>query len=341
MEQITKHYSSYATWRGVTRRFNRDSRKMAAEGWHLQSQSSSYKAWGFAKHNIVATYTRGEVFPMQSNDQPPADPPSQPSSYPVYPAPPPPPQPSRRPGRATRFQSWYREQPLFMKVLVWIGVLFVAAAAITGVVQGIQESFAPTSTPTSSQATSAPTPTPTSSRATSTPTQVPTPKPTAKPAPSFAHFGDGTFVVGKDIKPGTYRTRTGSPGCYFARLSGFGGTVGDIISNANTDNPAIVTIAASDKGFQSTNCGTWTKDLSAITTSKTSFSDGMYIIGPDIEPGTYKSGGQQGCYYARLSGFGGTVDDIISNANTDTAAIVTISASDKGFQSDSCGTWTR
>ena len=185
-----------------------------------------------------------------------------------------------------------------------------------------------------------PTPAPTR-QTTSAPTQVSTPKPTAKPAPSFAHFGDGTFVVGKDIQPGTYRTRMGSPGCYFARLSGFGGTVDEIIANANTDNPAIVTIAASDKGFQSTNCGIWTKDLSAITTSKTSFSDGMYIIGTDIEPGTYKSSGQQGCYYARLSGFEGTVDEIIANANTNTAAIVTISASDKGFQSDSCGTWTR
>src|SRR5260370_35517559 len=138
---------------------------MAVEGWHLQSQSSSYKAWGFAKHNIIATYTRGEAFSLQSNDQPHADPPSQPSLYPVYPAPPP--QPSRRPGRATRFRSWYLEQPLFMKVLVWFDVLFVASAAITGVVQGIQESFAPTPTPTSLQATSAPTPTPTSSQATS------------------------------------------------------------------------------------------------------------------------------------------------------------------------------
>ncbi|HLX58377.1 MAG TPA: hypothetical protein VKR83_15270 [Ktedonobacteraceae bacterium] len=218
-------------------------------------------------------------------------------------------------------------------VVVVALLLGIAVTANNPAIQALLTSV-PTDTPVP------PTPAPTR-QATSAPTQVPTPKPTAKPAPSFAQFGDGTFVVGKDIQPGTYRTRTGSPGCYFARLSGFGGTVDEIIANANTDNPAIVTIAASDKGFQSTNCGTWTKDLSAITTSKTSFSDGMYIIGTDIGPGTYKSSGQQGCYYARLSGFGGTVDDIISNANTDTAAIVTISASDKGFQSDSCGTWTR
>ncbi len=165
--------------------------------------------------------------------------------------------------------------------------------------------------------------------------------PTATPTPSFAHFGDGTFQVGKDIQPGTYRTRTGSPGCYWARLKGFGGTVDDIIANDNTDAPAIVTVAASDKGFQSQNCGTWTQNMSQITTSKTSFGDGTYIVGTDLTPGTYKSTGGDTCYYARLSGFGGTIDDIIANDNVTTSTIVTISSSDKGFQSNGCGTWTK
>ncbi|WP_438351593.1 hypothetical protein ACP8HI_13705 [Paenibacillus sp. FA6] len=34
------------------------------------------------------------------------------------------------------------------------------------------------------------------------------------------------------------------------------------------------------------------------------FSDGTYIVGKDIEPGTYKSDGS-GSYWARLSGFSG------------------------------------
>jgi hypothetical protein len=93
-------------------------------------------------------------------------------------------------------------------------------------------------------------------------TQVPTQGPQPTPTPTtktYPHFDDGTFVVGKDIQPGTYRTREASPGCYYARLSGFGGTFDEIIANNNTDAPAIVTIAASDKGFESTRCGTWTK----------------------------------------------------------------------------------
>jgi hypothetical protein len=73
----------------------------------------------------------------------------------------------------------------------------------------------------------------------------------------------------------------------------------------------------------------------------TTFPNGMYIVGVDIEPGTYKSSGNQGCYYAKLSDFTGSLSSILANNNTDTPAIVTISASDKGFQSKNCGTWTR
>ena len=65
------------------------------------------------------------------------------------------------------------------------------------------------------------------------------------------------FQVGKDIQAGTYRTRVGSPGCYYARLSAFDTQA--IISNDDTDAVAIITIAATDKAFESRNCGTWTK----------------------------------------------------------------------------------
>ena len=155
------------------------------------------------------------------------------------------------------------------------------------------------------------------------------------------NFKDGTHRVGEDIQPGTYRTREGSSGCYYARLSGFGGSLDEIISNENTSYPAIVTIAETDEGFKSTNCGTWTQDLSAITESQTTFTDGMYIVGTDIEPGTYKSTGQTGCYYARLSGFSGGLGEIISNENTDEPAVVTIAATDEGFKSSGCGIWEK
>src|SRR5262245_15428704 len=68
---------------------------------------------------------------------------------------------------------------------------------------------------------------------------------------AFPNFTDGMYEVGVDIQPGTYRTRVASPGCYYARLSGFGGEVGDILANNLTDYPAIVEIKPSDKGFES------------------------------------------------------------------------------------------
>ncbi len=77
----------------------------------------------------------------------------------------------------------------------------------------------------------------------------------------------------------------------------------------------------------------------------TAFADGTYRVGPDIQPGTYEttapvSGGV--CSWARLSGFGGTVDDIIGNDDVDAGlAIATIAPSDAGFTSSGCGAWTK
>lgn len=155
------------------------------------------------------------------------------------------------------------------------------------------------------------------------------------------HFSDGNFVVGTDIQAGTYRTRSKPSACYYARLSGFSGELGEILANENTYYPAIVTIAPTDKGFKSSGCGTWTQDLSQITKDKTTFEDGMFIVGTDIEPGTYRSSGEGSCYYARLSGFSGSLGNISANENTESSAIVTITSSDKGFKSSGCGTWTK
>lgn len=169
---------------------------------------------------------------------------------------------------------------------------------------------------------------------------APTPKtaPSAEPATDpFPHFGDGTHVVGTDIVAGTYRTRDAADGCYWERLSGFGGS--DILANDFTELPAVVTIKPSDAGFRSTGCGTWTQDLSAITTSRESFGDGAFIVGTDIVPGTYRGSGGESCYWERLSSFEG--DGITQNGLESGAPVVTIAESDKGFRSRDCGPWTR
>ncbi len=155
------------------------------------------------------------------------------------------------------------------------------------------------------------------------------------------HFGDGVHVVGGDIRPGTYRTRSGSSGCYYARLAGFTGSINDVLANDNTDAPTVVTILPTDRGFKSSGCGTWTQDLSAITPTRVSFGDGIFIVGTDITLGTYRTNGGSGCYYARLAGFTGSINEVLANENTDASAIVAILPSDKGFKSAGCGIWSK
>lgn len=156
-------------------------------------------------------------------------------------------------------------------------------------------------------------------------------------AQSAVSFPDGTYIVGVDIPAGTYRSVNGD-NCYWERLSGFGGTLDETIENDIAPGPAVVTILPSDAGFTSDRCGVWTSDLSPITSSPAApFGDGTFIVGTDIAPGTWRSVGGHDCYWKRLSGFTGSLDDIIAN---DFSTIVTIRPGDRGFASDRCGRWT-
>jgi hypothetical protein len=159
-----------------------------------------------------------------------------------------------------------------------------------------------------------------------------------RPPTKFHTFGDGTWRVGSQVTPGTYRTRQTGPSCYWARLSGFGGTTGDIIANNFGTGYQAVTISASDAGFQTQGCGTWTSNLSA--TGAWPRTDGVFIVGTDVSARTYSAPGGSSCYWARLSGFGGTVWDIIANDFGSTHVVVTIAPGDVGFETSNCGTWS-
>lgn len=74
---------------------------------------------------------------------------------------------------------------------------------------------------------------------------------------------------------------------------------------------------------------------------QTAFDDGTYLVGTDIQLGTYKSDGTGPCYWARLSDTSGSLDAIITNHAGDGPAVVTIAASDAAFQSQGCGTWVQ
>jgi len=77
-------------------------------------------------------------------------------------------------------------------------------------------------------------------------------------------------------------------------------------------------------------------------TPQPAFSDGQFIVGSDVQPGTYFVNTFSGCYWERQANFNGDLDSIISNeliSVTTGQSIVTILESDKGFQSQNCGSW--
>ncbi len=66
--------------------------------------------------------------------------------------------------------------------------------------------------------------------------------------------------------------------------------------------------------------------------------DGTYIVGEDVQPGTYKSSGGDLCYWARLD----RSDEIIANDVTQGgSSVVTIRASDAQIKVSGCGTFRK
>lgn len=75
--------------------------------------------------------------------------------------------------------------------------------------------------------------------------------------------------------------------------------------------------------------------------ARSTFANGIHLVGRDINPGTYQAPGGSLCYWERLSGTSGEFDDLIANDLPSGTAIVTISGSDVAFKSEDCGTWTK
>jgi multidrug resistance efflux pump len=70
--------------------------------------------------------------------------------------------------------------------------------------------------------------------------------------------GTGTFLVNKEITPGTYRAAASS-GCYWERQSSLSGGVDSIADNDNADGPVIVAISSADVAFKTSDCATFHK----------------------------------------------------------------------------------
>lgn len=89
-------------------------------------------------------------------------------------------------------------------------------------------------------------------------------RPAANPAPAgpaTSFGGDGTYVVGDDITPGTYHSSGPSDSfeCYWARLSDLNGGLESIIANHLGSGPSVMAVQPTDAAVEVTGCARWTR----------------------------------------------------------------------------------
>jgi len=168
---------------------------------------------------------------------------------------------------------------------------------------------------------------------------------TAKKKAAFE--GDGDFEVGSDIKPGTYRTTGNSDGmCYWERAKDASGEMDSLLANDNVTGASYVTVKTGDKIFKSSGCADWEAvDLAAKGSPaiRMAGDGGMFRVGADIAPGTYKSTGNtdDSCYWEREKDAEHSLESIIANNNVTGTAVVTISSSDAYFKTSGCQDWKK
>jgi hypothetical protein len=155
-------------------------------------------------------------------------------------------------------------------------------------------------------------------------------------------FGAGQYRVGDDIAAGRYFTAV-TYGCYWERQSGVSGTLLDVLANdfvAYSAPQYILDILASDVGFKtSAPCGTWDQVPKGGTGA--TIPPGVWLVGSQVAPGTYRTPTPAGCYWERLRDFEyrfGVIErtSIVSGVDR---RFVTIHDDDTGFRSYNCGTW--
>ncbi|SHG41911.1 hypothetical protein [Geodermatophilus nigrescens] len=175
-----------------------------------------------------------------------------------------------------------------------------------------------------------------------TTTAIEPPQPSPEVAPEPPGFGDGTYLVGADITPGLYRSAGGGL-CSWQRLSDVSGDIDAILaSDYFLDGQAYVEVLPTDVAFSTDDCGRWTPADFAGPDVSTAFQDGTFMVGSDVQAGTYRSTGGSTCSWQRLSDLTGELDAIIaSDYFVDGQAYVEVLPTDVAFRTDDCGTWSR
>ncbi len=160
----------------------------------------------------------------------------------------------------------------------------------------------------------------------------------------LTHFGDGSYLVGIDIAPGTYIADAGNGFCDWFRTAPFGDTSPDNSGGYVSKGRQVATIFASDTGFHSDGCGIWRPlepaNVDAVPDGV--IGVGTLIVGSDVNPGVYFADAAENryCRWFTLRGFAGRPADIIASGTGVVRGIVELTPETVGFRSVDCGSWT-
>lgn len=157
-------------------------------------------------------------------------------------------------------------------------------------------------------------------------------------------FGDGSYLVGIDIAPGTYVADAGDEYCDWFRTAPFGDTSPDNSGGYVSKGRQIATIFPSDTGLYSRGCGDWKPwDPEIVDPEPVGvIGTGTLTVGAEVKPGVYFADAVEGrrCRWFALSGFGGRPADIAASGVGVIRGIVDLTSDFEGFRSLDCGEWT-
>jgi hypothetical protein len=137
------------------------------------------------------------------------------------------------------------------------------------------------------------------------------------------------------VRAGTYVT-TGDL-CTWERR----GAAGDVLATDTVTGQVLVEVRSTDATFSSSpECGTWRSfDPHGPASPLPSFGAGTFAVGAQVAPGRWRSDGGDLCYWERLSGLGGELDELADSAGVAGPTDVVLAPTDVAFSSFGCGTW--
>ena len=116
---------------------------------------------------------------------------------------------------------------------------------------------------------------------------------------------------------------------------------------ASSGSDTTVEVPASDPSVEEVNDTTSEEETADVESENETLSAGTYVVGEDIEPGTYKTDGPADdsfsgmCYWARLSGLSGEFDELIANDAFEGQTTVVVNEGDVALELTGECVWER